>query len=99
MRIVATAIFLGLFALAAQAQQEGPTAQQQRMKDCNAKATKDKLKGDERKSYMSSCLKGGKAQPTAQQERMKSCNKQAKDQNLAGGQRKKFMSDCLKGSA
>jgi hypothetical protein len=34
-------------------------AQQQRMKACNAQAKSQGLKGDERKTYMSSCLKGG----------------------------------------
>jgi Ni/Co efflux regulator RcnB len=35
-----------------------PTAQQQRMKDCNREASGKKLKGDERKQFMSGCLKG-----------------------------------------
>ena len=35
-----------------------PTAQQQRMKNCNAEAKSKALKGDERKSFMSACLKG-----------------------------------------
>ncbi|MNO04441.1 Phosphate starvation-inducible protein PsiF precursor [compost metagenome] len=33
------------------------TPQQQKMKDCNADAAKKSLKGDERKTFMSSCLK------------------------------------------
>src|SRR5271167_3181977 len=37
-------------------------AQQQKMKDCNAQATAKNLKGDERKTFMSSCLS---ANPTA----------------------------------
>ena len=32
------------------------TAQQQRMKDCNAAASEKGLKGDARKAFMSSCL-------------------------------------------
>ena len=32
--------------------------QQQRMKDCNAEAKGKALKGDKRRSFMSSCLKG-----------------------------------------
>lgn len=32
------------------------TAQQQRMKDCNAKAKADALKGDARKAFMKKCL-------------------------------------------
>jgi hypothetical protein len=65
------------------------------MKACNEKAG-DK-KGDERKQFMSSCLKD--KEPTAaqkkQQDKMASCNKQAGDKK--GDERKKFMSSCLKG--
>ena len=32
-------------------------AQQQRMKDCNAQAKTQSLKGDARKTFMSTCLK------------------------------------------
>ncbi|HWV90625.1 MAG TPA: PsiF family protein [Burkholderiales bacterium] len=34
------------------------TAQQQKMKSCNAQASKKDMKGDERKAFMSDCLKG-----------------------------------------
>ena len=71
--------------------------QQERMKDCNAKAKG--MKGDERKDFMKGCL-SGKAEEkgekmTAQQEKMKSCNAKAKD--MKGDERRKFMSGCLKG--
>ncbi|HYC35397.1 MAG TPA: PsiF family protein [Usitatibacter sp.] len=33
-------------------------AQQNKMKVCNAEAAKKNLKGDERRAFMSSCLKG-----------------------------------------
>ena len=33
------------------------TAQQEKMKTCNADATAKALKGDERKTFMSDCLK------------------------------------------
>ena len=69
------------------------TAQQERMKTCNQKATG--MKGDERKAFMSKCLKGEddtKANP--QQDKMKDCNKQAAGKK--GDERKKFMSECLK---
>jgi len=73
------------------------TPQQQRMKDCNAQAT-DK-KGDERKAFMSSCLKGetaaAPAKPKTQQEKMKACNASAGDKK--GDERKAYMSTCLKG--
>ncbi|RCS31140.1 phosphate starvation-inducible protein PsiF [Rhodanobacter denitrificans] len=88
------------------------TAQQQRMVDCNKQATGKK--GDERKAFMSSCLKGqstaaaaapAAAAPAAtpaahetQQEKMKSCNADAKTKALKGADRKAFMSSCLKGA-
>jgi len=70
-------------------------AQQERMKDCNARAG-DK-KGDERKAFMSACL-SGKEPPAAkmtQQEKMKDCNVKAGEKK--GDERKAFMSTCLKG--
>jgi hypothetical protein len=78
------------------------TPQQQRMKDCNAQAA-DK-KGDERKAFMSTCLKGESpaatpAKPATQQEKMKACNADATTKGLKGDERKAFMSTCLKGSA
>jgi hypothetical protein len=42
-----------------------PVSQQQKMKDCNADATAKKLTGDDRKAFMSTCLKGSPA-PAAQ---------------------------------
>lgn len=75
---------------------EAQLKQQQRMKDCAGKA--EGKKGDERKQFMSTCLKGQDAAPSkkeTQQEKMKSCNAKAKDKK--GDDRKKFMSECLKG--
>jgi hypothetical protein len=81
--------------------------QQSRMKDCNAQAA-DK-KGDERKAFMSTCLKGGSttaasaatpagpAKPMTQQEKMKACNIDANSKQLKGDERTGFMSTCLKG--
>ncbi|OZI71948.1 PsiF family protein [Bordetella genomosp. 12] len=73
------------------------TPQQKRMSDCNKSA--EGKKGDERKTYMSSCLKGEEPakQLTPQQQRMKDCNAKAGAQSLAGDKRKTFMSTCLKG--
>lgn len=36
----------------------GEGGQQNRMKACNAEASKKQLKGDERRAFMSTCLKG-----------------------------------------
>src|SRR6476469_6397739 len=79
-------------------------AQQERMKDCSTQA--GDRKGDERKKFMSSCLKGEDmskkddksdkaAKKTAQQEKMKSCNKEAGEKKMKGDERKTFMKDCL----
>jgi len=70
------------------------TAQQEKMKTCNADATAQKLNGDERKAFMQTCLSG--KQLTPQQQKMSNCSKTAASQNLAGDARKKFMSECLK---
>ena len=76
-------------------------AQQERMKGCNDKAGAKDMKGDERKKFMSSCLKGEEPGPSAkqkvQQDKMAACNKQAGDKAMKGDDRKKFMSSCLKG--
>ena len=80
---------------------EKQKAQQQRMTDCNAKAS-DK-KGDDRKGFMSSCLSGKETASTAtpkqqaQREKMASCNKEASAKNVKGKERQTFMSGCLKG--
>ncbi|WP_260958842.1 PsiF family protein [Pseudomonas citri] len=72
------------------------TAQQTKMTTCNADATAKALKGDERKAFMSNCLKAAPATPSTPQERMKTCNATATTQALKGDARKAFMSDCLK---
>jgi hypothetical protein len=82
--------FAGAIAVAALPSYAAENAQQERMKTCNAQAG-DK-KGDDRKQFMSDCLKKEK---NSQQEKMKTCNQKAGD--MKGDERKKFMSDCLKG--
>ena len=76
---------------------EKQMAQRELMKECNDKAA-DK-KGDERKKFMSSCLKGDALsdKQIAQREKMKTCNKEAGDKKLKGKERKEFMSSCLAG--
>ncbi|MCW7539950.1 PsiF family protein [Aquabacterium sp. A7-Y] len=69
-----------------------PTAQQNKMAECN-QAAADR-KGDERKAFMKDCLTN---KQKAQQNKMKSCNADAKD--LKGAERKAFMSECLKKKA
>ena len=78
------------------------TAQQEKMTTCNADATAKSLKGDERKAFMSTCLKAAPAANdagktlTPQQEKMKTCNADAATKALKGDERKAFMSECLK---
>lgn len=108
MKTLIAALVLGLaLSPAAFAQEKKPPIkapsaaqkkQQERMKECNEKA--EGKTGEERKAFMSSCLKGGKAPSEAQkkqQNRMAACNKQATEKKLKGGERKSFMSSCLKG--
>jgi hypothetical protein len=99
MKLLVAAVSLCLSALPAYAQEKKePSAaqkkQQARMKDCSAKA--EGKKGDERKKFMSECLKepGPSAAQKKQQQRMKDCN--AKAEGKKGDERKKFMSECLK---
>ena len=71
---------------------QAASSQQNKMGECNKEAAGKK--GDERKQFMSSCLK--KDKPMTQQEKMKTCNKDATGKK--GDDRKKFMSECLKAS-
>lgn len=80
--------------------EDNATPQQNKMAMCN-KAAADK-KGDERKAFMSECLKKKDSQKATQQDpqkdaqlgKMKACNKEAGDKK--GDERKEFMSECLK---
>ena len=77
------------------------TAQQNKMTTCNADATAKSLKGDERKAFMSTCLKAAPAandgkELTPQQQKMTTCIADAKTKARTGDARKAFMSECLK---
>ena len=86
------------------------TPQQQKMKTCNADAKTKALKGDDRKKFMSDCLKGHEPErkpagtqraadeTSSQHNRMKACNEDARERDLHGDERRAFMSTCLKGS-
>ncbi|QEI07762.1 hypothetical protein FXN63_19405 [Pigmentiphaga aceris] len=65
------------------------SAQQGLMATCNKNA--EGMKGDERKTFMSTCLSNKQLR---QQEKMKVCNTNAAGK--AGEDRKTFMSTCLK---
>jgi hypothetical protein len=71
---------------------KAPTAQQDRMKTCNAEAAGKK--GDERKAFMKTCLSNKPEKAlTSQQEKMKACNAEAAGKK--GDERKAFMKTCL----
>jgi hypothetical protein len=99
---VAASLLLGASAAFAQASKSGKslTPQQERMVQCNKEATGKT--GDERKTFMSACLKGetvaaAPSAKTTQQEKMKTCNADATSKSLKGDARKSYMSTCLKG--
>ena len=90
--LLALGLSLSLGVAHADDEKKAPTAQQNKMGVCNKQAG-DK-KGDERKAFMSECLKAKPAAAaTPQQERMKKCNADATGKT--GDDRKKFMSQCL----
>lgn len=78
-------------------------SQQTKMTTCNADAKTKGLSGDDRKTFMKTCLSadsnGNSKQLNSQQQKMKDCNADAKTKGLTGADRKKFMSGCLKGAA
>src|SRR5215831_13483235 len=93
--VMVVSLVAGTLSVASAADETKANSQQERMKACNAQAG-DK-KGDERKAFMSTCLKGkGEAMPMTQQEKMKKCNADASAKALKGDDRKAFMSECLK---
>ena len=73
-------------------------SQQEKMKECNADAKAKGVTGEDRKTFMSSCLssKGVSQQDiNKQQQKMKTCNADAKTKGLTGDDRKAFMKSCL----
>src|SRR5438552_1117705 len=99
MNKILTALALTLFAAGGAYAADKPMTQPEKMKLCSKAAVGKK--GDERRQFMSACLKKGSdtgamasAKPMSQQDKMKACNKEAADKK--GDERKKFMSDCLK---
>ena len=76
-------------------------SQQQKMKECAQEGKAKGLKGEERKTFMSSCLSSkGMSQEdiNKQQQKMKTCNVDAKAKQLKGADYKAFMKTCLSGS-
>ena len=90
-------VLAGLALMLSVPQAQALTPQQEKMKACNAEASGKSLKGDERKTFMQSCLSAqpAAAELTRQQQKMKTCNVDASAKHLKGADRKKFMSGCL----
>jgi hypothetical protein len=99
--LIASVVLMGLQTSALAA-----TAQQMKMKACNADAKAKDLKGPDRKAFMKDCLSAKKeeaapaateaaAAPSEQKNKMKTCNADAKTKDLKGAERKAFMKDCL----
>jgi hypothetical protein len=77
--------------------------QQDRMRACNKEAKEKSLKGDERKTFMRSCLSSAKSEATRTAEvsddaaaRKKQCRAEASAKSLKGDERKAFISECSK---
>jgi len=99
--LIALCLAVGFASPVFAADEKAPTAQQNKMGACNKEAGEKAMKGDERKKFMSECLKAKAPEPAkeaaAPQEKltpMATCNKAAEGKK--GDERKKFMSTCLK---
>jgi hypothetical protein len=93
-KLFVVSLLLPLLSLSGAAFAAEPTAQQNKMKTCNADATGKK--GDERKAFMKECLSAKPAAPESkltQQDKMKKCNADATGKK--GDDRKAFMKECL----
>ena len=89
---------------AKKAPSEKQLAQRAKMKNCNAEAKSQSLKGDDRKAFMKTCLSGdapdtagasAAAPANDQKAKMKACNAEVKEKALKGDDRKAFMKTCL----
>lgn len=93
-----TAAMLSLLASGAYAAEEKKaTPQQERMKACNKEAGEKKLKGDERKTFMSGCLKGesaAAAPAAAPSDAATACAAKATEKKLAGAAKTSFLKKC-----
>jgi hypothetical protein len=91
------AIITGPGVIAQTASSAHPNSQQEKMKTCNAAANTKGLKGEDRESYMKTCLskEGSAHKGNSQQEKMKTCNADANSKGLKGADRQTFMKSCL----
>jgi hypothetical protein len=83
-------VTIGL-SLLASAEQTGVDLRQARMALCNREAGGDK-KGDERKTFMKTCLSANRENP--EQAKLRTCVDEA--MSMKGDAREKLISECLK---
>lgn len=82
--LLMTLLFGLIFISAVGAAEKTPTPQQQRMTDCNQQASAKMLKGEERKTFMSQCLK--KETTTSQERRSPSAAENERLQQSGHGE-------------
>lgn len=80
------------FAADDKAEAKKPTAQQERMKACNQDAAGKK--GDERKAFMSNCLKSKSEAAAPAAAAPAGCEGMAAEKKLAGAAKNSFMKKC-----
>jgi hypothetical protein len=99
--LVAIGAALAIMSASSVGAETSTNSQQEKMKECNAKATTKSLSGDERKHFMSTCLSksGTQSSSNSQQQKMTDCNAEATTKSLTGDARKAFMKTCLSGSS
>lgn len=90
--LLALGLFLSVGVAHADDKKE-PTAQQNKMGACNKEAG-DK-KGDERKAFMSECLKAKPAAAAATAATSPACEKSAADKKLAGAAKTSHIKKCV----
>jgi hypothetical protein len=102
MKSLLTALLATMVLTLAGAPAQATNSQQEKMKECNTQAADKKLAGDDRKTFMKTCLSAHSSSETStltpQQQKMKSCNADASAKALKGDDRKAFMKTCLSGS-
>ncbi len=93
------AMSAGFPAWTAAAQNKPDASQQDKATACNNMADKKGLTGNDRKSFMQSCM--SKANSTqsvsdmSQKDKMNACKNLADKKNLTGQDRKSFIKDCM----
>ena len=92
-KIIPSLFLFFAFAVGANATEapSGNKAQTNRMSQCSADAKEKGLKGDERKDYMSRCLRSSEM-PTA----TKQCNAEASEKRLTGERRDDYLKSCVR---